>query len=178
MTEIVRRRCMEPFFTTKPRGVSTGLGLAIVYGLLRESGGEASIESVLGKGTTFTLLLPAAQAPAADVPQTRRKAAVHLKDDRLRAFVAAELDHLSFDVTTGNGTSVPELVVADTLDGVRADADRTKLIFIGEPSQTLRAGSVLLGPRPKPKEMREALRAAAADALPIPDNVGPGTHRA
>ncbi len=57
MSEEVRQRCLEPFFTTKgDRG--TGLGLAMVFGIIERHGGTLGIESVLGKGTTFTLRFP------------------------------------------------------------------------------------------------------------------------
>jgi nitrogen fixation negative regulator NifL len=60
MTEEVRQRCLEPFFTTKgDRG--TGLGLSMVYGILQRHQGSVEIETAPGKGTTFRLSLSAAQ---------------------------------------------------------------------------------------------------------------------
>ena len=54
----------EPFFTTKVVGKGTGLGLSQVYGFAAQSGGEARIESAIGKGTALTMILPASDAPA------------------------------------------------------------------------------------------------------------------
>jgi signal transduction histidine kinase/ActR/RegA family two-component response regulator len=65
-----RRRCLEPFFTTKgERG--TGLGLAMVYGVIQRQNAELSIDSVPGQGTTVRLTFKPAQMPAGASPIAR-----------------------------------------------------------------------------------------------------------
>lgn len=63
----VMERVFEPFFTTKPVGKGTGLGLSQIFGFVRQSGGEISLDSREGEGTTVTLYLPrhAGAVPAA-----------------------------------------------------------------------------------------------------------------
>ena len=65
MTETVRRRCLEPFFSTKGEH-GTGLGLSMVYGIVERHRGQLEIESAVGQGTTFIIRLPLAEKmPAA-----------------------------------------------------------------------------------------------------------------
>lgn len=56
--EHVAEKVFEPFFTTKATGQGMGLGLAISYGIVREFGGELSIQSAVGEGTCFTVRFP------------------------------------------------------------------------------------------------------------------------
>jgi signal transduction histidine kinase len=58
MTNEVRERAVEPFFTTKPHGQGTGLGLSMAYAFTRESNGHLNIETLLGSGTAISILLP------------------------------------------------------------------------------------------------------------------------
>ena len=54
----VLKRTFDPGFTTKGVGVGAGLGLSIVFQIIEEHQGKIDVESELGKGTTFRLLLP------------------------------------------------------------------------------------------------------------------------
>src|SRR5215472_11908943 len=60
MAPEVWSRAFEPYFTTKEAGLGSGLGLSQVYGFAKQSGGTASIDSEIGRGTTITLYLPRA----------------------------------------------------------------------------------------------------------------------
>jgi signal transduction histidine kinase len=74
MTPDIAARAFEPFFTTKPVGQGTGLGLSMVYGVARQSGGTASIESVPGAGTSVSVFLPRTAEVVAPVEARPRAA--------------------------------------------------------------------------------------------------------
>ena len=64
MPEEVRRRAVDPFFTTKPQGKGTGLGLSMTFGFVRQSGGYLVIDSAPGTGSAITVLMPRDQEAA------------------------------------------------------------------------------------------------------------------
>ena len=63
-------RVFDPFFTTKPIGLGTGLGLSICHGIVAALGGELSVESTVGVGTSFRVVLPAAALDSLIVPKS------------------------------------------------------------------------------------------------------------
>ncbi|MGX6603535.1 PAS domain S-box protein [Micromonosporaceae bacterium Da 78-11] len=85
----VIERAFEPFYTTKPAGKGTGLGLATVYGIITAAGGDVSIYSEAGLGTTFTILLPTTDARPAELetpaetvtPDCRRGTILAVEDE-------------------------------------------------------------------------------------------------
>ena len=89
MTEEVRRRALDMFFTTKTRGIGTGLGLPLVRGVVERAGGSVDIDSRVGLGTTIRLRLPIATEAEEEVSPS---AWVQMSDGRAGAIVRAALE--------------------------------------------------------------------------------------
>jgi CheY-like chemotaxis protein len=112
-------RVFEPFFTTKEMGRGTGLGLASVYGIVKGHGGHINVYSEKGRGTTFTIYLPASaqrevEADVRNAPDTVQKGqeTVLLVDDEEMIIDVGRglLDELGYTVmAAGSGPEALEV---------------------------------------------------------------------
>jgi two-component system cell cycle sensor histidine kinase/response regulator CckA len=123
MDEATRAHIFEPFFTTKDLGKGTGLGLATVYGVVEQSKGHISVESKLGRGSRFTILLPRLAARVTPVGEEPREDAAVLHgtetvllaedDDAARGLWREMLETLGYRVLeASNGPAAIEMVRA------------------------------------------------------------------
>jgi two-component system cell cycle sensor histidine kinase/response regulator CckA len=105
-------KIFDPFFTTKPVGQGTGLGLATVYGIVKQTGGYITVDSEIGKGTTFSIFLPRFKgempapaveaAPARDI--TGQDTVLLVEDEEaVRSFAARALRVRGYKVLEAPG---------------------------------------------------------------------------
>jgi signal transduction histidine kinase/ActR/RegA family two-component response regulator len=121
-------RIFDPYFTTKPGG--SGLGLATVYAIVAKHGGQISVESVLGRGTTFMVDLPASlERPSEDVPakpaaQHRTERLLVMDDeDALQRLLTSVLTKCRYRVqTAGDGAEAVAVYEAAIASGQTFDA--------------------------------------------------------
>ena len=107
MTRETMERVFEPFFTTKSYGEGTGLGLSQVFGFAKQVGGAVAVESEVGKGSTFTLFMPASHAAGLAegtlAGGKSRGRVLVVEDDSLVAELAAGmLCELGFEATVAH----------------------------------------------------------------------------
>jgi signal transduction histidine kinase len=112
MSDEVRRRALEPFFSTRDLADASGLGLSMVYGFVAQSAGHVRLESAPGRGTTVRLRFPrvVAEAPVPGRPATR--ALVVEDDDNVRVVTAAMLQALGCRVLQAASAGEALAVVA------------------------------------------------------------------
>jgi hypothetical protein len=129
MDEATRKHIFEPFFTTKPVGKGTGLGLSTVFGIVRQTGGAISIDSLPGHGSTFRIYLPRIAGVAATEKEARLPTPILGSgplllvedDDQVRAALCRLLTDRGFQV-------IPVCSKAEALEFLEGDHAELELM--------------------------------------------------
>jgi two-component system cell cycle sensor histidine kinase/response regulator CckA len=102
-----RSHIFEPFYTTKQPGKGTGLGLSTIYGIVQRNGGHVTVDSLVGKGTTFRIYLPRVKDPTQPaghallppLEDARRSTILIVEDDTaLRRLLSAALERRNYRI--------------------------------------------------------------------------------
>ena len=125
-------RIFEPFFTTKPVGQGTGLGLAMCFGIVKQAGGHILVETVPGRGSCFSVLLPRLDAPVSTDGAKPREMPADLERGSELVLVVeddATVRELAVRTLRAAGYGVREAAGADAARQVMSAADRLDLVL-------------------------------------------------
>lgn len=179
----VRERIFEPFFTTKEFGKGTGIGLATVHTVVKSHGGFVTVDSELGRGTTFNIYLPADPAlregqtlPAlAELPRGRDELVLVIDDEfSIRDITQQTLEIFGYRaITASNGADAVALyakqsqqialVITDMMMPVMDGAAIIQVLMRINPSVKIIAASGQVA-----ENTSKAIRAGVHDFLPKP----------
>ena len=159
MADDVLARAFEPFFTTKEVGKGTGLGLSMVYGMARQSGGTARIESSPGEGTSVKMYFRSADAVSladaagvageeTEVAGKRGRASILVIDDDpdVRGFIVATLEEQGYNVRQASdgerglkeaARAAPDLVILDFVMPGLSGSEVANRLLVQRPGQPI-----------------------------------------
>jgi len=129
VSDLIMERIFDPYFTTKDKGEGTGLGLAVVHGIVKSHGGDITVKSETGKGTTFKVYLPAIEngiEPASEnqtpIPGGNERI-LFVDDEEVLVDVGRLLlERFGYEVTTAKSS-------AEALEAFRAAPNKFDLVI-------------------------------------------------
>lgn len=137
MSDEVKRRAFDMFFTTKPRGLGTGLGLSLVRKVADQAGGSVEIQSALGQGTTVSMILPVMVSAR---PTEVACAVITLTDGRAAAMIRHVLESAGVGVAVDGDPTEASIWVTEpaahalgTAEAWRIQCPEGHLVLFGHP---------------------------------------------
>jgi K+-sensing histidine kinase KdpD len=138
MDSETRRRCFEPYFTTRARGYATGLGLSTGRALLNRYGGDLVLGEAPEVGTLFTLVMPTRVANAGH-DGDRKRVRLMIRDPRHLAMLRLLIRHRGYEELSPTVMDSADLTICDidalplVLKDASPETDFSKVIVIGSP---------------------------------------------
>lgn len=174
MPEEVRQRALDPFYTTKKRGLGTGLGLSLVRGVAKSAGGAVEIDSAPGRGTTITLSLQSVETgPVLPAGAASSRAVVAVSDPRTASLITACARACGLATTAAEPAALATcpLWIVEPRDALleaaraRRNAGRPPLLItLGPPlSEWTSLGAVSIDPPDDFEKIRSAIGSAVQE---------------
>lgn len=111
ITKDVLERIFDPYFTTKDVGKGSGMGLSVVHGIVKSNNGKIHVDSVMGKGSTFTVYLPSIEAevdsevhPSESIPTGHERILIVDDEEMISDITRQRLERLGYQAITSNNS--------------------------------------------------------------------------
>ncbi len=151
MDEETRRRCFEPYYTTRARGYATGLGLSTGRALMNRYGGDLSLAEERDVGTAFTISIPVRVQSPAGTNGHHRRVRLLLRDPRQLAMLRLLIRHRGLEELPSNTMESADLTICDV--------EALPLVMGAESSSTTQAsGTIIAIGTPRDAATPEAVR--------------------
>jgi hypothetical protein len=146
MDDETKRRCFEPYFTTRARGYATGLGLSTGRALMNRYGGDLMLGAEREQGTTFTLSIPVRVHSPAGGNGVHRRVRLLLRDPRQLAMLRLLMRHRGLEELAAGSSEHADLTICDVdalpLVTGQGESNAGSIIAIGTPESDVTPDAV------------------------------------